>query len=121
MPVVTIAAGMVALCEQAKFIEAIETYFADSVESVEPVEIPGVPRISSGKKEVIAKNAAWLEHNRLNSVVIDGPFLGDSQFALRFHFDYTALKSGKRMHFVEMALYTVQGDKIVLEEFYYPV
>jgi len=121
MPLAKIACGLVALCEQTKFLEAIEAYFADNVESIEPVDLPGVPRICSGKKDVIAKNIYWLEHHRINSVLIDGPYMGEAQFALRYHFDYTVLKTGKRYAFVEMALYTVQGSKIVLEEFYYPV
>ena len=120
MPIAKIACGLVALCEEGKFVEAIETYFADSVESIEPVTIPGVPRVCSGKKEVIAKNAFWLAHHRIHNVLIDGPFIGETQFALRYHFDYSVLKTGRRQTFVEMALYTVQGGKIVLEEFYYP-
>jgi hypothetical protein len=121
MPIAKIACGLVALCEQARFIEAIENYFSENVESIEPVELPGIPRICSGKQQVIAKNRYWLENHRINSVQIDGPFIGEAQFALRYHFDYTVLKTGKRQMFVEMALYTVQGSKIVLEEFYYPV
>ncbi len=33
--------------------------------------------------------------------------------------DVTAKATGQRMQMTEMALYTVENDKIVMEEFYY--
>ena len=41
------------------------------------------------------------------------------RFALRFLIDVTPKESGKRMQMDEVGLYTVRGDKIVEERFFY--
>jgi ketosteroid isomerase-like protein len=50
---------------------------------------------------------------------VQGPFLGDRQFAVRYEFDTTSKETGQRNRMAEMALYTVEDGKIVREEFYY--
>ena len=69
----------------------------------------GVPR----------KNQWWVDNHEVHGLEVDGPFVGDSQFAVRFKMDVTAKASGQRMQMTEVGVYTVKNDKIVREEFYY--
>ena len=66
-----------------------------------------------------SKNQWFAENHEVHSVEIDGPFLGENQFALRFKLDVTPKMSGQRVKMTEVGVYTVEGDKIVREEFYY--
>jgi hypothetical protein len=52
---------------------------------------------------------------------LDGPFLGDNQFAVYYEFETTFKPNGQRNRMSEMALYTVQDGKIVREQFFYNV
>ena len=79
MSTADVANGLVGLCRQGQFMEAIETY----------------------------------------GLQVDGPFVGDLQFAVRFHMDVTPKMTGQRVSMVEVGVYTVEDGKIVREEFYY--
>ena len=72
-----------------------------------------------GIGKVRAKNRAWAESGERHRFQVDGPFLGEKQFCVRFEMDVTPKATGKRVRAVEMALYTVEDGKIVREEFYY--
>jgi hypothetical protein len=50
---------------------------------------------------------------------VNGPFLGDNQFAVQYTFDATFKPTGQRSQMTEMALYTVKDGKIVKEQFFY--
>jgi hypothetical protein len=50
---------------------------------------------------------------------VEGPWPNGDRFIVRFVVDVTDKPSGKRFTVDETALFTVQGDKIVREEFFY--
>ena len=50
---------------------------------------------------------------------MNGPFVGEDQFAVQYSFETTSKLSGKRMRMTEMALYAVTHGKIVREQFFY--
>ena len=70
---------------------------------------------------MIRKSEVWGEANVIHGGTIRGPFFnGPRQFAVYFTFDVTRKKSGKRVAFEEVAVYTVSADdKITREHFYY--
>lgn len=120
MTVADIAHELVALCREGRYMEAIEKLYGDDVVSVEPIDHgPTMPARIEGKDAVRAKNIAWTEASESHGLKVDGPYVGGSQFAVRFHIDATSKATGRRAQVTEMALYTVLGGKIVMEEFYY--
>jgi ketosteroid isomerase-like protein len=50
---------------------------------------------------------------------VNGPFIGENQFAVQFEFETTFKPTGQRSRMTEMALYTVKDGKIVHEHFFY--
>ncbi len=111
--------GLVNLCRQGQFMEAIENYYSSDIVSIEPVGSPEMPAEMSGIDAIKGKNQWWVENHEVHGLEIDGPFVGDSQFAVRFKMDITPKASGQRMQMTEVGVYTVEDDKIVREEFYY--
>jgi hypothetical protein len=50
---------------------------------------------------------------------VNGPFLGDDQFAVQYSYGITFEPTGRRTGGTEMALYTVEEGRIVRERFSY--
>ena len=120
MTIADIARELVELCRARKFLEAVDTLYATDVVSVEPFSHgPEMPATVHGIDAVRAKNEAWAGSAELHNLTVDGPFVGEGGFAVRFTMDVTPKATGKRVAATEMALYSVEGGKIAREEFYY--
>ena len=119
MSTAEVAKGLVDLCRQGKFMDAIEKYYSDKIVSVESAEFPGMPAEMSGIEAIKGKTKHFEENNEIHSAEVNGPFVGDKQFAVQFKLDVTQKPSGKRMKMDEVGLYTVENGKIVREHFYY--
>jgi len=119
MAVADVANGLVELCRQGKFLEAIERYYGPNVISVEPAGSEGMPAKLKGIENIKKKNEWFAENHDVHGVSVDGPYLGEEQFAVRYRMDITPKMTGKRTTLTEMALYTVKDDQVVMEEFYY--
>ena len=97
-------------------------HYSDDVIRVEPFSHgPELPAVVEGIEKVKEKNRTWAESAERHSLQVDGHFLGEDQFCVRFEMDVTPKATGKRVQAAEMALYTVRDGKIVREEFYYCV
>lgn len=120
MSTTEIAQDLVNLCRAGKNMEAIDKYYSDNIVSVESMSAPGMPAEMKGIDAVRGKNQWWLENHEIHSGEANGPYVGDNKFAVEFKYDVTQKASGKRMQMNEMALYTVEGGKIVHEHFFYP-
>jgi ketosteroid isomerase-like protein len=114
-----IAHELVALCRAGRNSEAIEKFYAPDIVSVEPVGNEQMPAELSGIAAVRGKNEWWEANNEVHSVEVNGPLVGDDQFAVQYTFDVTAKPSGQRIQNTEVALYTVKDGKIVREQFFY--
>ncbi len=119
MSTAEIAKGLVELCRERKFLDAVEKYYSDAIVSVESASGPGMPAEMKGIEAIQGKNQWWMENHQVHSETVNGPFLGEKQFAVEFKFDVTHKPSGKRRQMEEMALYTVEAGKIVREHFFY--
>jgi len=119
MSTAEVANGLVSLCQQGKYLEAVEKYYSDDIVSVESASSPGMPAEMKGIEAIKGKNKWWIDNHEVHSGEANGPFIGDKQFAVEYKFDVTFKPSGKRMQMNEMGLYTVEGDKIVREHFFY--
>lgn len=119
MSISEIANCLVDLCRQGKYMEAIEKYYSDNIVSVESSSPPGLPAEMKGIEAVRGKTQWFIDNHEVHSQVVNGPYIGEKQFAAEFKMDMTLKSSGKRMQMDEMALYTVEGGKIVHEHFFY--
>jgi hypothetical protein len=119
VPIAELARGLIALCREGNFLGAVERYYAVDVRSIEPSSTPHVPAELVGIEMVRAKNHWWIQGFEVHHYTVAGPFLGETQFAARFTYDVTCRATGRRSTMTEMALYTVEGDRIAQEEFFY--
>jgi hypothetical protein len=119
MTTAEVASQFVGLCRQRRFLDAVETLYADDVVSVEPMDYQGMGREMHGKEAVMTKNRLWFEDNDVHSSSVIGPFVGPERFAVKYDFDWTRKTSGERVALDEMAVYTVTNGKISREEFLY--
>lgn len=111
---------LVALCNEGKHDEVVDTLYADDIVSVEAMATPGMDRIANGIQAVRKKGEWWEREHEIHSTSAEGPFPhGDDRFAAVFRFDVTQKATGQRFKMEEVALYTIANDKIVKEEFFY--
>jgi hypothetical protein len=111
-----IATGLVKLCKKGKFAQAVDTYYADDVVSVEPA---GDEKEMRGIASVKAKGEWWAANHKVHQLTVAGPFLGKGQFVVRFTVDVTFTPEKKRFIMDELAIYTVRRGKISHEQFFY--
>ncbi len=114
-----VAARLVALCKDRKNFDAMKELYSEDMVSVEGVAGPGGSAETSGKGAVIQKSADWAAAHEIHSGNIEGPFLAGTKFGVIFDFDVTVKATGQRSALRELAIYTVAGEEIVREEFFY--
>ena len=115
-----ISQKLVDMVKQGKNLEAIYELYGKDIESIEAADSPGGPRVAKGTDAVKAKNQWWIENHDVHGSAVRGPFPhGDDRFCVIYEFDVTFKQSGQRFKMEEVAVYTVAGDKIVKEEFFY--
>ncbi|MFO0750895.1 MAG: nuclear transport factor 2 family protein [Myxococcota bacterium] len=110
---------LVELCKAGKNAEAIATLYADDIVSVEAGAPPGQSPESRGLAAVQGKSEWWRANHTVHSATCEGPWPHGDRFAVRFTYDITRHANGQRVQMDEIGLFTVAGDKIVREEFFY--
>lgn len=120
MSVIEIANQLIAFCKEGKNLEAINTLYAEDVESIEAADSPGGERVTKGIEGVRGKNKWWGENHEIHEASVEGPWPhGDDRFALRFFYDVTNKPSGQRLKMDEIAVFTTANGKVIREEFFY--
>ena len=119
MTALEIAKKYVALCKEDKNHVAIETLFSKDIVSVEAGAPLGQPAEVRGVQAVIEKGKQWTANHEVHSAKCEGPWPNGNRFIVRFSYDVTNKPSGRRLQMDEAALFTVENDKIVREEFFY--
>ena len=120
MSVIEIANQLVAFCKEGKNVEAINTLYADDVESIEAADPPEGERTTKGIEAVRGKNQWWNENHEIHESSVKGPWPhGDDRFAIHFFFDVTNKPSSQRYKMEEIGVYTVANGKVIREEFFY--
>lgn len=116
-----VGASLVELCSKGRFMEAIDLYYSDNVESIEGHSYGGIEKRTCGIEAVRLKNRTWIDSSKLNSCEVQGPFVseGSNQFGICFTMDVTDKRTGKRVKGSEFGLYTVENERIVREEFFF--
>lgn len=122
----TIAVGkkLVEMSNAGQSLDFIEQYYSDDIVSVEVMGMPevGMPREMKGKEAVLGKSKWWYDNHEVHSSSCDGPYPNGNQFIIYFEIDITPKvgpTAGQRDQFKEAGLYTVEGGKIIHEQFFY--
>ncbi len=119
MPTQEVADKLVTLCSQGKFDEAINALYSNDIVSTEAAAPPGMSRETKGLEDVKGKAKWWAENHEVHSATVEGPLVAGAHFAVTFKLDVTFKPQSKRFTMEEVAVYKVDGDKIVYEEFFY--
>lgn len=119
MSVKDVADDLVRLCRNGQHHEASAKYHSDDIVSIEPMGPPGMDREARGKAAVEAKGKWWADNHEVTNSLVEGPYVHGDQFAVRFTMDVKEKASGQTHHMTEIGLYTVKGDKVVEERFFY--
>jgi hypothetical protein len=124
MTIQQIAMRLVELCRTGKNEQAVEDLFADDAESIELVDMPGSPRVITGKAAILNKGHVWNAMHEVHSgtvsdAVMSDPSATSGYFAVSMSVDVTIKASKRRMQMNEIALYAVKNSKIASEQFFY--
>jgi hypothetical protein len=114
-----IPSAFVELCNQGRNFDVMRTMYSPDIVSVE-----GSGEETAGQTPVIQKSERWVAINTIDTQKIRWPFLNGSsdfggQFAIHFTPQVTPKATGKRITLEEVGVYTVKGDKITREQFFY--
>ena len=118
MTALEIANKLADLCRQGKNMDA-KAMYADDAVSVEAFAPPGGQQETRGLAAIRAKSEWWGANHEIHSAHVAGPWPHGNKFIVGFKYDVTNKPSGQRMTMEEMGLYTVEGGKIVREEYFY--
>lgn len=116
MATAEVAHGLVSMCQQRQFVEAIAKYYGDDIVSVEAM---GDPAETRGIEAVTANCQSFREKMEIHTMQVEGPYVNGNQFAARFNMDATDTTTGKPFLMDEVAVYKVENDKIVHVQFLY--
>lgn len=115
MSTIEIAEGLVAMCREGQFDAASEKFYDENIVSVEP---DGDAREVQGMEAIRGKIAWFNETFEVHSAKVDGPWINEPCFLVRFEIDFTTRATGERGTMSEFGLYTVANGKIVHERFF---
>jgi hypothetical protein len=119
MTTIDIAKKYVELCKTHQHELIVRTLFSPDIASLEALAPPGGAAESRGTMAIVEKGKRWAENHEVHSLKVEGPWPNGDRFIVRFVYDVTNRPSGRRFTVDETALFTVQGDRIVREEFFY--
>ncbi len=117
-----VADRFVELCRAGKNIDAIKELYADNSRHVEAMEMPGCPRISEGKTNLLEKAEKFGKTTTIHGATYNKPLVNGDQFTCDMTLDCTCSEgpmAGQRMQMSETALYTVKNGKITEGKFFY--
>jgi hypothetical protein len=115
MSIQSLTKQFVEMCNKGQNFEVMKTMYAPDIVSVE-----GDGKATVGQGPVIEKSAVWAAGIEIHGEKVLGPYFnGGDQFAVHFTFEITRKATNERVTIQEIGLYTVKGDKITREEFFY--
>ena len=116
MQAIVVGKKLVAFCNANQPHKAVEELYADNIVSVEPDDESG--GVSEGMAELLVKHERWDSNVEVHETIARGPYTGrrQNEFAVKFDLDATP-QGSERIKMEELAFYTVEGGKVVREEF----
>ncbi|MEO1041076.1 MAG: SnoaL-like domain-containing protein [Pseudomonadota bacterium] len=115
-----IAEALVANCRAGRDRDNINAFYADDAVSVEAIAPPGGEREKKGISAIHGKHDFWQDTMEELESSAEGPFYdGAGRFSVIFKAQARDRTSEEIIDLHEVAVYTVEGGKIVREEFFY--
>lgn len=119
MTFLEIANELVAGCREGRERKNLDLLYAPDAVSVEAMDMGG-GRETHGLAAIHGKHDWWEGAFKVHGLTVEGPFAhGEESFAVIFGMDTENKETGERRKDREVAIYHVQGGKIVREEFHY--
>lgn len=109
-----VGASLVDMFNRGLLKEIEQIWWSPSITSIE-----GMGQAWDGKRAVDGKNEWWLQTNRMIRGTAEGPYVGATGFAVKFHLEVEEITTGQLIVMDEIGVYTVKDGKIVQEEFMY--
>jgi hypothetical protein len=118
MTIEQIADRLTGLCKQGQYETAQRELYAHDAISIEPEHAPGLKTVA-GLDHIIEKGHQFQGMiEALHSNTVTGPIIAGNYFSVAAVIDVT-LKGMGRSTMTEIAVYKVDGGKIVSEQFIY--
>ncbi|WP_170480775.1 nuclear transport factor 2 family protein [Ruegeria arenilitoris] len=117
---VEIGRSFVQAMRERRGISNVDEMYAENAQSIEAV-VPPVRqfRITKGRDAIKAKREDWLVTHEIHELDADGPYVHPpNRFGVRYRAEVTQKSTGKHITLREIAIYSVEDDKIILEEFF---
>ncbi len=119
MEMMDVAKELVAGCREDRTRDNLDKLYAEDAVSVEAADMGG-GRETKGLDGIKGKHDWWESEMEMLDGDITGPLPhGDDRFAVIFRIKVKEKATGKVSDMEEVGVYTVQGGKIVREEFFY--
>ncbi len=101
-------------------IAHVDDTYAENAESIEAVAPPGRDlRIAKGRDAIKAKREDWAATHDIHELDADGPYVHPpNRFGVRFKAEVTQKATGRKLTLREIAIYTLEDNKIIREEFF---
>jgi ketosteroid isomerase-like protein len=114
----SVARDLVQFCQSGHNLDAISKLYSPDIISVEANDFEGMPAKMTGVAAIRKKNEWWFDNFEVHKSEAEGPYVNGDQFAVKYTFDTTEKKTGKRTRNTEIAVYTVKNGKIAQEIFF---
>ena len=113
-----VASRLVELCREGKYEQAINELYSPSIVSLEP---EGAPNQRVEGLEGIAKKGEAFQSmmEKVNSNFVSDPLVAENFFSVAMKMNVVMKGAPMAIDMDEICVYTVNGGKIVKEEFFY--
>jgi hypothetical protein len=112
-----VAKKLVELCRKGEWMQAIDSFYAEDIVSVEPRAMENIPAEMRGLDQVRGKTQWFMDNHEIHDSKVSGPFVAGDKFVVQFDIDVTDKASKERMQMCEVGIYTVKEGKVIREEF----
>jgi len=112
-----IAWKLVEFCRDGKWIEAVDSLYADDIVSVEAEAMGDMPAEMRGIEAIRGKAKWFMESNEIHMCTVSDPYVARDTFAVQYELDVTSKDSKQRTKMSEVAIYQVRDGKVAREEF----
>lgn len=110
-----IAARLVELCREKKFVEAYRELYSEDSESIDPMYMDMPP--SKGLINLIEREKQFLSKANIHKIEISEPLITDCYFAVTIRMDFTMDDKGRK-DTKELCVYHVKNGKIIRQQFF---
>ncbi|MBS1524758.1 MAG: nuclear transport factor 2 family protein [Bacteroidetes bacterium] len=110
-----IAARLVELCRENKFVEAYHELYGEEAESIDPLY--GNQPLSKGLINLVEREKQFLAKAEIKQITVSEPMVSGSHFAITIDMEFIHEDRGY-INTGELCVYHVKDGKIVSQQFF---